>query len=59
MDKRSEISGLSRFTGSVAPPIVIPCSGDFCEYDEAEEIVDMKNDPEFNTKAEVFLFTAF
>ena len=56
MDKRSEVSGLSRVTSSVvAPPVLIPCSGDFCDYDEAEEIIDMKSDPEFNTKAEVIM----
>lgn len=56
MDKRSEISGLSRATSSVvAPPVLIPCSGDFCDYDEGEEIIDMKSDPEFNTKAEVIV----
>ena len=53
MDKRSEISGLSRLTGSVAPQVLIPCSGDFCDFEEAEEIAEMKSDPEFNTKAEV------
>ena len=53
MDKRSEISGLSRLTGSVAPQVLSPCSGDFCDFEEAEEITEMKSDPEFNTKAEV------
>ena len=49
MDRRSEVSRATR----VEVPVLIHCSGDFCDYDEAFEIADMKSDPDFNTKAEL------
>ena len=50
-DHRSEISGLSN--NSVYNNKIVRCSGDFCDYDEEDELKNMSDDPEFNTKAEL------
>ena len=52
MDRRSEVSGLSRLTTGIGL-LSRRCCGDFCDYDEQDEICNMNDDPELNCKANI------